>query len=207
MALSFAERVQLKNAALVIIDVQHDWCHPDGFFGKRGRLMDRVQTMMPRLLSFIEQAHSVGMPTIYVHTFHSRWTIPDIVPDEAHEPGGSPGAPGSWGAEFHQVQPRPEDYVITKHRYDAFLGTDLELVLRSIGAKTVIITGVATNTCCESTARAAYMRDFYVVFLNDCTATYTEEEHLATLRNIRNRFGVVANADDVVKAWAKLPIE
>lgn len=79
---------------------------------------------------------------------------------------------GSESAELHQgLDVSPSDIILNKPRYGAFHGTDLELILRSRGIDTVIISGIATNICCETTAREAAQRDFRVVFLSDGTAT------------------------------------
>ena len=65
--------------------------------------------------------------------------------------------------------------------------------------------GVATNVCVESTARDAYMRDYYVTFAEDCSATYDQAKHDATLRNMADHFGVVATSDQIVEAWQRTP--
>jgi ureidoacrylate peracid hydrolase len=91
--------------------------------------------------------------------------------------------------------------IVTKHRYGAFEASDLDLVLRSRGIRTVIMTGVATNVCVETTARQAFLRDYYVVFLSDCTATYVQTDHEATLRNIDQFFGEVVPAEAVAACW------
>lgn len=74
------------------------------------------------------------------------------------------------GGDFYHVKPRPDDVVVTKHHYGAFEGTDL--ILRSRRIRAVIMAVVATNVCVETTARQAFVRDYYVVFSSDCTATY-----------------------------------
>ncbi len=97
--------------------------------------------------------------------------------------------------------------MVKKHRYSAFVDTDLDLVLRSLGVKTLIMTGVATNVCVESTARDGCFHDYYVVFLSDCTATNDgPAAQEATLENMRRHFGVVASADEVVAAWQRQPV-
>jgi len=79
---------------------------------------------------------------------------------------------GSFTAAFHKdLKIKPTDIVLEKPRYGAFHGTDLELILRSRGIDSVIITGIATNVCAETTAREATVRDFRVFFLSDGTST------------------------------------
>jgi ureidoacrylate peracid hydrolase len=92
---------------------------------------------------------------------------------------------------------------VTKHRYSAFVGTDLEQVLRALGRRSVIMTGEATNVCVESTARDAYMRDFWVAFTSDCTASTSQAAHDATLYSMGKHFGQVLTSNDVIAAWQK----
>jgi ureidoacrylate peracid hydrolase len=91
--------------------------------------------------------------------------------------------------------------VITKHRFSAFHDTDLDLVLRSHGIRSVVLTGVATNVCVETSAREAFVRDYYVTFISDGTATYSPEEQEATLRTIDRYFGRVVPMADVIQIW------
>ena len=111
-------------------------------------------------------------------------------------------AEGSWGGDFYAgVRPAPGDPLVTKHRFNAFHNTDLDVILRAHGIRTIILTGVATNVCVESTARDGFMRDYYVVFTADGTATYAEDDHRATLRNIDRFFGQVADLAELRAIW------
>jgi len=70
-----------------------------------------------------------------------------------------------------EIAPEPGEVIIKKHRYSAFFGTDLDIILRGLGTDTVIVTGVTTENCCHATARDAMFHDYRVAFLSDCTAT------------------------------------
>ncbi len=103
---------------------------------------------------------------------------------------------GSAASEIHpEVAPRPGEKVIIKHRYSAFYNTDLETVLRCLKVEDVVVTGVMTNLCCESTARDAYFRDYRVFVPADGTGTITEEMHLASLLNLAFGFAFVTTSD------------
>jgi ureidoacrylate peracid hydrolase len=107
-------------------------------------------------------------------------------------------------------EPLPGELVFPKNRYSGFIGTNLELVLRSTGKKTIICAGTATNVCVESTARHGYMLDFNLVMLNDGTATYDDTLHEATLTTISKHFGKVVSVEDVIDCWKRgghLPAE
>jgi ureidoacrylate peracid hydrolase len=92
--------------------------------------------------------------------------------------------------------------VVTKHRYSGFVGTDLDLILRSHHTRSVIMTGEATNVCVETTARDAFMHDYFVAFVSDCTAATVKAAHEATLYTIGKHFGKVLTASEVIGAWA-----
>jgi len=111
----------------------------------------------------------------------------------------------TWGAELYGIDARPGEEIVVKHRYSGFKGTNLDLLLRSAGVQTVILTGVATNACVESTGRDVYMHDYYLVFVSDGTATTSPAAHDATLANIDQFFGQVATIDAIVAAWAAAP--
>jgi nicotinamidase-related amidase len=95
-------------------------------------------------------------------------------------------------------QPLQSELRVVKHKYDAFYQTDLEMILRNLGVDTVMITGIDTCVCCESTARAAFFRDFNVAFVGDATASYSRENHNSTLRVIDDIFGRVMTTEKVL---------
>ncbi|MGC8747586.1 MAG: cysteine hydrolase family protein [Candidatus Kapaibacteriota bacterium] len=98
------------------------------------------------------------------------------------------------------LKPLPGEKVISKHRYSAFYNTDLEVYLRGLKVEDLVITGIMTNMCCESTARDAYYRDYRVFFLADATGSVTEQMHLASLLNLAFGFASVTTADGIVTA-------
>lgn len=113
---------------------------------------------------------------------------------------------GEDGYEYwHGNDIRPEDAQITKKRYSAFIqgSSDIERHLHERGIDTLLITGTATNVCCESTARDAMMLNFKVVMVADGLATHTDEEHNATLSNFYGQFGDVQTTDEVFESLAK----
>lgn len=108
---------------------------------------------------------------------------------------------GSKGAEFHgAVRPSGGDLVITKYRYSAFYDTPLDTVLRINQVSDVIITGVATNICCEATAHDAFFRGYGVAFAIDATGGTDEAAHLATLKNIQLSYGRLVTTDQLTRS-------
>ena len=110
------------------------------------------------------------------------------------------------GAEIiKELKPFAHDVIIKKRRYDAFIGTELDVYLRGRKIETLIITGTMTNICCESTARTAMMRDYKVLFCSDLTFTSDPELHKNTLKNISSHFGKVMTSEELCKLLLSTP--
>ena len=117
---------------------------------------------------------------------------------------------GTWGAEFIEgLGPKPGEAVITKHRFGAFAGTGLDQLLRARGLSSLIVAGVTTNCCVETTAREAVMREFNLIVVEDCVGVkdHLADLHHATLEAIGTYFGLVRPASDVVAEWARLSLD
>lgn len=207
------QKVDPAHAAVVTVDVQNDFFHNDGYLGKLGAPMTLVQEMAPRLNQLLNGARQRGVRVIHVISWHDEQYASPVVTEQKLRHGHRmelngrqlKDAPyclrGTWGADFYGIDARPGEEIVIKHRYGSFTGTNLDLILRSQGIQTVILTGAATNVCVESTAREVYMHDYYLVFVSDCTATMSQEAHDYTLKMIDSYFGQVAGSDDVMKAW------
>lgn len=115
---------------------------------------------------------------------------------------------------YPDVAPQGEEVVIKKHRYSAFFGTDLDIILRSKGIKTVIVTGVTTENCCLSTARDAMFNGYKVAFISDATGTYdypdagfgpipAQDVHRVTLGVLAVSTAHVMTTDEMIEKSAK----
>lgn len=202
-----AELVLPAKSAVLVVDVQNDFCRPEGALGKAGQPTDDAMAMLPDLQALLSAARKAGAPVIFIRTIHEAAT------DSAAWTWRMAGAVGNccrkdtWGAEFTEVAPLPDEPVVIKHRYSAFINTRLDSVLRTLKIENLIMTGVSTNVCVESTARHGYMLDYHIVFLSDCTAAYSREEHEGALYNMRTHFGVVATSQDVIAQWNAAPVQ
>jgi nicotinamidase-related amidase len=119
------------------------------------------------------------------------------------DPGRGCTVEGTWGAEIlPEVAPQPGDVVVKKWRSSAFVGTNLDMVLRCNDIKSIVVTGDVTQGCVESTARDAAFHDYYVVVLEDCVATYDRDLHEASLKVLRTRVDV-APSGAVLDLWRR----
>ncbi|MFC1962507.1 cysteine hydrolase family protein [Chloroflexota bacterium] len=206
MMVVFEELVHPKHSAIVVIDVQNDFCHTDGGHAKRGTDISALANVVPDIIKLIEEGRKAGVPVIFVRNGHTKWTRSAALKNKKGESDRPPLCEeGTWGADFYRVQPLPGENIVIKYRFSAFIGTNFDIILRTAGIKTLIMSGVTTNTCVESTARQGFMMDYNIVFLKDCTATHHIEEHEATLHNIELNFGFVRSSNELFRIWSALP--
>jgi ureidoacrylate peracid hydrolase len=199
-----------RRTALLVVDVQNDFCHPDGFFAGFGFDVRPCGEVASRIAPVVAAARRLGMPVVWTMSTNSDPPVHRLLPARFRRPradGRAPDqfVPGSWGWRIvDRLQPEPSELVVEKPRYDAFLRTSLEDELRGRGLSTVVVAGVITNCCVDTTARSAFMRGFDVLVLEDCVATFAEERdlHDASLRNLAQLFAVVADSAVLEEAVA-----
>ncbi|HEY5349516.1 MAG TPA: cysteine hydrolase [Candidatus Lustribacter sp.] len=199
------ELILPPKSAVIVVDVQNDFCRAEGALGKAGEATAAALEMIPNLQRLLTAARTAGTAVIFVRTIHE--SVTDSAAWTWRMAGNVGGCcrKNTWGAEFTEVAPLPDEPVVIKHRYSAFINTRLDSVLRTLKIENLIMTGVSTNVCVESTARHGYMLDYNIVFMSDCTAAFSTAEHEMALYNMRTHFGVVATADEVIAAWDAVP--
>ena len=207
-----SELVDARHAALVLVDMQRDFVEPDGAMGRLGVDLGMYPPMRPRLAGLLEAARVAGVLVVHIQMS----ALPDRLSDSpaqmrfnlrmhaAVRAGGPPlryTVEGTPGHEFvEELRPREGELVVPKWRSSAFWGTNLNLLLRSNGIRSVIVTGCTTEGCVESTARDALFNDYYVVIVEDCVASDDRAQHDASLLLMRNRFDI-AHAAEVAAEW------
>jgi len=179
------------HAALIVVDMQRYFIDPGagGFTAGGPAILNNLKLLLGCF-------RAAGLPVIYTRHAHS---------DLAYDGGmmaewwGDHIMEGTPESEIHsEVAPAPEDRIITKHRYSAFFNTDLESSLRCRGVTDLVITGVMTNLCCESTARDAFFRNFRVFFPLDATGAVREEFHLSALINLAYGFAYITDTEELL---------
>ena len=185
-----AMQLDREKAALLVIDMQYFFLDPTSPSYTCGG-----PAILLKLQKVIHAFRQANRPVIYTRHVHHPDHLDAGIMAWWWEGMCKEGSPES---EIHQdIAPRPNEKVIFKHRYSAFYNTDLETVLRSLKVEELVVAGIMTNMCCESTARDAYYRDYRVFFLADGTGSVTEEMHLASLLNVAFGFAWVTDVDTV----------
>jgi ureidoacrylate peracid hydrolase len=187
-----------KKAALLVIDMQND-------FINKGSMVytPMAEAIVPNLKKLVSTCRKAKIPVIYTAHVHqdpkvdggmtAQWW-PELK-DKKVLVAGSKGA-----KIYSEIAPKPNEKVIYKHRYSAFYNTDLEIVLRGLGVTDLIISGVMTNICCESTTRDAFFRDFRIFFLADGTGSIADDLHLGTLRALAYAFAYVTTVKEILRS-------
>jgi ureidoacrylate peracid hydrolase len=118
-----------------------------------------------------------------------------------HAEGPPPCLEGSRGAEFVGPKPQGGELVFSKQRYNAFTGTGLDMALRGEGIDTLVVAGLTTECCIDSSVRAAFERDYHVFVVEDATACYEPGLHQAALKALALNCAAILPSDDVLAAW------
>jgi nicotinamidase-related amidase len=162
-----------SDTALLIVDVINDLDFPEA-----NQLMYYVPAMARQIAKLKARTKRAGVPAIYVNDNFGRWRS-DFRKTVEHCRKGK-------GREIVDLlEPDEDDYFVLKPKHSGFFSSTLETLLRYLGAKTLIITGIAGNYCVLFTASDAYMRDYELVVPSDCTASNTAKENREALNFLR----------------------
>jgi ureidoacrylate peracid hydrolase len=201
------DAIDPRKAALIVIDMQNYFCKP----GHQGEV-PASREIVPNINRLAAELRRRGGLVVWVRngtrdTRESWSNYHDHLhtPDRCERRYAAMDVDGDGYAYWHANDIRPEDAQLTKTRYSAFIqgSSDIERLLRERGIDTILVTGTATNVCCESTARDAMMLNFRVVMVSDGTATHNDDEHNAALSIFYGLFGDVQSTDEAVASLAR----
>jgi ureidoacrylate peracid hydrolase len=170
-----------ERYALLVVDMQNGFCHPEGSFPRIGRGLEGAMEAVANAAVAVGQARAAAIPVVFTRHVY-RPGRPDegaaLVRNSPELAGVAGLADGTWDADVcEELGCAPDDLVVDKVRFDAFQWTSLEPLLRGLNVTALMICGVVTNICVETTARSAFMRDFPVTLLADCCAAKTRRLH------------------------------
>ena len=189
-----------QKAALLVIDMQNSFIEDGAVFQA-----PNGQKIIPNIEKIINFCRSKEMPIIWTRSDHSPPGGGLIIEKYPVIKLTKELWKGTHSFEYYpgMIQPDLREHQIIKHKYDAFIGTDLDIVLRNYDVDTVIIVGVATEVCCESTARTAFFKDYKVILLSDATAAFNPVIQEETLKRIHSLFGRVLTTDEAISEMKK----
>ena len=199
------QKVMPAHAALLVVDVQNDFVADGGFFDQVGADVKTIQRAIPPLAQLVDRAREAGVLVVFIQAIYDPQYLSAPMRERDLRVGRRMPRclTGSWGADFHVIAPRPNEPVVIKHRYSAFASSELDDLLKCRGIRSLLLTGVATDTCVESTGRDAYFIEHYVTLVADCCAGAAERDHRVALERFERDYGAVVNSPDVIEAWQR----
>jgi len=190
-----------ETTGLVLVDMQNDFLHPDGAYGRAGQKSVAITALTPRLARVAEMMRNKGGWIISTHftlvpgkddvpfiSEHLRTLRPFL--------GKGDFVPGGWGHDLVDAL-QPADLKVEKVAFSAFYQSRMEWMLKRAGIETLIFGGIVTNGGVASTVRDAHVRDFHSIVLGDGCAAFSEEAHLATIGSL-STIATIASCDDIV---------
>ena len=210
-------RLDLAKVAMVVIDMQNDFCHPEGWLAYIGVDITPARTPINPLNNLLPKLRAAEVPIIWLN-WGNRPDLLNISAATRHvynptgdgvglgDPLPSKGAPvlmaGSWAAAVvDELEQKPEDIRVDKYRMSGFWDTPLDSILRNLGKTTLLFSGVNADQCVMVTLQDANFLGYDCILVKDCTATTSPEYCLqATLYNINQCFGFVTDSLKIVEA-------
>jgi ureidoacrylate peracid hydrolase len=197
-----------QRPALIIIDMQNGFCTPEGFMARIGLGYENAASVIAPVARLLAAAREAGIPI-----FQTRYTLKPDYSDAGLLNEMYPTMKDSGGmveqtwdnAIIDELEPREGEVVIDKTRYSAFVGTDFGDRLAELDVDTLIVCGVTTEICVESTVRDAFARDIRIIVPSDATQAADTQRHEDALRVIAYGFGTVTTVAELEEALARLP--
>jgi len=212
------------KAAMIVVDMQNDFAAKGGLFDRAGLDISGARNAIPHIQSSIATARRKGIPVVFLK-MGFRSDLSDLgaedsvnrvrhlrfgVGQTAQAPDGRTGRfliRDTWNTDIvPELAPQPEDMVIYKTRFSGFYETELDAILKKLGAKYLIFVGVTTCICLDSTVRDAMFRDYLCVLLSDCMSEpignqLVRSNHDASLLAVEILFGWVSDSNEFVNAF------
>jgi len=195
-----------RRTAVLVIDMQVDFASPDGALGAFID-MGVVAPALAAAEKLVSDARAAGAPVVFVGLSTTPETDSPAWNERMRRRGGDPDVDaalcraGQPGSEFYGPQPAPGELVVRKTRYSGFVGTDLDQRLRDMGVDTLVVAGLTTECCVDSTVRDAFDLDYHVFVAADACAAYEADLHEASLKVMALNSAILTDTAAIANAW------
>ena len=195
-----------SRTAVLIIDMQVDFASPQGALG--GFIdMIVVEPALAAADALAASARAAGVPVVFVGLSTTPETDSPAWNERMRRRGGDPDTDaalcrtGQVGSEFYGPKPAPGEIVVAKTRYSGFVGTDLDVQLKALGVDTLVVAGLTTECCVDSTVRDAFDLDYHVFVAADACAAYEADIHEASLKVMELNSAILTDTAAIADAW------
>jgi ureidoacrylate peracid hydrolase len=196
-----------KRTAVLVIDIQVDFASPDGALGAYVD-MAVVQPAIAAAERLVDAARAAGAPVVFVGLFTTPQTDSPSWKERMRRRGGDPDnesalcRDGEVGSAFYGPEPKAGEIVVKKTRYSGFVGTDLDARLKALGVDTLVVAGLTTECCVDSTVRDAFSLDYHVFVAEDACAAYEDDIHVASLKVMELNSAILTDTAAIAAAWS-----
>lgn len=205
------ELIDPVHTAVVVVDAQNDFCKEGGHAHKSGRDLSGYPETIKNISRLIEEARRAGVLVVYTqnttlpnHASDSAEFIRYLIKHWAHgDPKKIPSITleGTWGEEIvDELKPTDGDVVVKKNRTSGFIQTNMDLVLRNHGIKTLVVTGFVSNGCVLATAGDGQCFDYFNVVAKDCINSTRKDLHEHAMKVMEYRFDTFTS-DLIIEVW------
>jgi ureidoacrylate peracid hydrolase len=200
---TLATRLHPAHTALVIVDMQNDFCAAGGYIDKLGMDVSGYPAILPPIRTLLAAARAAAMPVIWLVACYENDLVPPAMAVKKQTMGVEAicCARGSWGASLFGLERAENEALLEKHTYSGFSNPAFSQILAGAGIDSLVFCGVQTNVCVEATLREAHSRGFYVTLAADAVASHTKPLHEATIANVRFLIGDVITSDQLAALW------
>ena len=204
-------RLERDSTALMVIDMQNGFCTQGGSFARMGLDISMGRKAIDGCRALAQGARAAQVPVIFTrYVYRADYRDGGVLLQELMPAIADAGSlvEGTWDAEIvEELTPETGDFIVDKNRYSAFYGTRLEPMLTSMGIRSLVVCGVTTNMCVETTVRDAMQRDYRAFVVRDATGEVDPQRHEFALQTMAFGFGRVVDVAAVVGAFAGEAIE
>ena len=192
-----------EQTALLVIDMQNDFCAVGGYL-QRERDYDVSQTpgIAQRIGVAVAAAREAGMPVVWIRSIYDFKYLNEAGRAKRGEEGCC--LEGTWGVDFFELAPAAGELIVDKHCFSGFQNTPLDAELRAQNVRTLVVTGVSTNVCVDSTLREGFFLGYHIVLLEDCVGSNSRAGHDGTLATVRNNIGTVMTSVAMIESIQRL---
>ncbi len=203
------EWVSPARTALLIVDAQVDFARPEGAMGRAGADLSDMPAALAAIADLAGAARRTGVLVVFAHLATRPESDSTVWAERIDRRGGRAAEilalcrEGTAGAAFAGPAPRPGELVIAKRGYSAFFGTGLDKSLKERGVDTLVLAGLTTECCIDSTAREAFHLDYHVFIAADACAGYDRAAHTAALAALDRHCAILIGSAAAVQAWSR----
>ncbi len=210
----------VTKGAVIVVDMQNTFIRKGGYFDLIGVDLTPTENIIGPCRKVISAGRLNGLKIIYLQMTYSP-NLSDTGPKDSPASLKSRtlaflrqhpelidklSVSGYWGSEIiEELKPEPEDIVVKKQKYDGFMGTNLDIILKTLGIKYLLFIGTATNICIESTLRRAFFLDYFPILISDAVSQKGPKKlQEATILNVQSSFGWVTDSHTFIKALERI---